>query len=130
MTGTPFEPWTQAIVALFAAGGARGWVSRGEAAAALGVGAPAALVEELVAALQARGIEVEAMVEGVLLDVMTAAVKRLVERGEARGYITFDEVHAALPPDQVSEELVEDTLISLHEIGIVVVEVGPKDDGG
>jgi hypothetical protein len=128
MTGMPFRPWTQAIAALFAAGGARGWVERNEVAAALGAAAPAALVAELVAALEARGIRVDGVVEGVLLDVMTAAVKRLVERGSLRGYVTQAEVDEALPLDHVSSELIEDTLASLGEIGIVVIEVGAEDD--
>ena len=122
MTGTPFRPWTQRIAALFAAGRARGRVTRDEAVAALGAAAPAALVEELLAALLSQGIAVEMVVEGVLLDAMTAAVKWLIERGKVRGYVTYDEVEAALPADQVSAELIEDTLASLNEIGINVVD--------
>ena len=49
-------------------------------------------------------------VEGVLLDTMTAAVKKLIARGKERGYVTYDELNAALPPDQVSSELIEDTM--------------------
>jgi RNA polymerase primary sigma factor len=41
-------------------------------------------------------------VETTLLDVQTAAVKRLVARGKERGYITFDELNQILPPDQNS----------------------------
>ena len=33
-------------------------------------------------------------VETTLLDVQTAAVKRLIARGKERGYITFDELNA------------------------------------
>ena len=41
------------------------------------------------------------VVEGVLLDTMTAAVKKLIARGKERGYVTYDELNAALPQDQV-----------------------------
>ncbi len=33
-----------------------------------------------------------------LLDVQSAAVKRLIARAKERGYITFDELNAILPP--------------------------------
>ncbi|MFZ4410486.1 MAG: RNA polymerase sigma factor RpoD, partial [Paracraurococcus sp.] len=69
------------------------------------------------------------VVEGVLLDTMTAAVKKLITRGKERGYVTYDEVNAALPQDQVSSELIEDTLASLNEIGINVVDSEENEDG-
>jgi len=61
------------------------------------------------------------VVEGVLLDTMTAAVKKLIARGKERGYVTYDELNAALPSDQVSSEMIEDTMAMLSEIGINVV---------
>ena len=42
-------------------------------------------------------------VETTLLDVQTAAVKRLIAKGKERGYITFDELNAILPSDQNSK---------------------------
>ncbi|MCO6416376.1 RNA polymerase sigma factor RpoD, partial [Siccirubricoccus sp. KC 17139] len=68
-------------------------------------------------------------VDGVLLDTMTASVKKLIARGKERGYVTYDEVNAALPQDQVSSELIEDTLANLSEIGITVVEGEEADEG-
>jgi hypothetical protein len=130
MSGSPFRPWVQRIEALVVAGRARGWVTRAEVEAALGgPAASAALVEELVAALRAQGIAV-AEAEDAVLDAMTAGVKRLIERGRTRGYVTFDEVNAALPAEQVSTELIEDTLSRLGEMGIAIVEAGAEDDGG
>src|SRR5580658_7056848 len=64
-----------------------------------------------------------------LLDVQTAAVKRLVARGKERGYITFDELNAILPPDQNSSEQIEDLMASLSEMGIQVVESEEQEDG-
>ncbi|MFC7474391.1 RNA polymerase sigma factor RpoD [Dankookia sp. GCM10030260] len=69
------------------------------------------------------------VVEGVLLDIMTAAVKKLITRGKERGYVTYDEINAALPQDQVSSELIEDTLANLSEIGINVVDSEESEDG-
>ncbi|MDB5374320.1 MAG: polymerase sigma factor RpoD, partial [Belnapia sp.] len=69
------------------------------------------------------------VVEGVLLDTMTAAVKKLIARGKERGYVTYDELNAALPSDQVSSEMIEDTMAMLSEIGINVVESEETEDG-
>jgi RNA polymerase primary sigma factor len=57
-----------------------------------------------------------------LLDTLGAAVKKMVARGKERGYVTYDELNAALPPDQVSSEQIEDTMSMLSELGINVVE--------
>ncbi|TDH58007.1 hypothetical protein E2C06_34870, partial [Dankookia rubra] len=38
--------------------------------------------------------------DSVLLDTMMAAVKKLITRGKERGYVTYDEINAALPQDQ------------------------------
>ncbi len=64
-----------------------------------------------------------------LLDVQTAAVKRLIVKGKERGYITFDELNAILPPDQNSSEQIEDLMASLSEMGIQVVESEEQEDG-
>ena len=68
-------------------------------------------------------------VEGVLLDTLTAAVKKLIARGKERGYVTYDELNAALPSEQVSSEMIEDTMATLNEIGINVVESEDGEDG-
>jgi RNA polymerase primary sigma factor len=68
-------------------------------------------------------------VEGVLLDTLTASVKKLIVRGKERGYVTYDEFNAALPSEQVSSELIEDTMATLSELGINVVESEESEDG-
>ncbi|HET6233717.1 MAG TPA: RNA polymerase sigma factor RpoD [Acetobacteraceae bacterium] len=68
-------------------------------------------------------------VETTLLDVQTAAVKRLVAKGKERGYITFDELNAILPPDQNSSEQIEDVMANFSELGIQVVESEETEDG-
>ena len=65
---------------------------------------------------------VEQDVETTLLDVQSAAVKRLVAKGKERGYITFDELNAVLPSEQSSSEQIEDVMANLNEMGIQVVE--------
>jgi len=64
----------------------------------------------------------EEALEGPLLDGVAAAVKRLIARGKERGYVTYDELNAALPDDQVSSEQIEDTMAMLSELGINLVQ--------
>ena len=67
--------------------------------------------------------------ENNLLDVQSAAVKRLIAKGKERGHITFDELNAVLPPDQNSSEQIEDVMANLSEMGIQVVEGEEAEDG-
>src|SRR5205085_12527137 len=60
--------------------------------------------------------------EAPLLDTVAAAIKRMLARGKERGYLTYDELNAALPPDQVSSAQIEDTMTMLSELGINVIE--------
>ena len=64
----------------------------------------------------------EEAAEAPLLDSVAAAIKRMLARGKERGYVTYDELNAALPPDQVSSEQIEDTMTMLSEQGITVIE--------
>ncbi|WP_135467064.1 RNA polymerase sigma factor RpoD [Crenalkalicoccus roseus] len=68
-------------------------------------------------------------VEGVLLDTQSAAVKKLIARGKERGYVTYDEINAVLPSEQVSSEMIEDTMAMLNEMGINVVEAEETEEG-
>jgi RNA polymerase primary sigma factor len=64
----------------------------------------------------------EEAAEAPLLDTIAAAIKRMLARGRERGYLTYDELNAALPQDQVSSEQIEDTMTMLSEMGINVIE--------
>jgi RNA polymerase primary sigma factor len=60
--------------------------------------------------------------EAPLLDSVAIAIKKMVARGRERGYVTYDELNAALPQDQVSSEQIEDTMTMLSELGVNVIE--------
>src|SRR5712691_4838582 len=60
--------------------------------------------------------------ETPLLDTIALAIKKMVLRGKERGYLTYDELNAALPQDQVSSEQIEDTMTMLSELGVNVIE--------
>ncbi|MBF0333597.1 MAG: RNA polymerase sigma factor RpoD [Alphaproteobacteria bacterium] len=70
----------------------------------------------------------EENLDGPLLDTLGVAVKRMVARGKERGYVTYDELNSALPPDEVSSEQIEDTMAMLSELGINVVENEETED--
>ncbi len=63
-----------------------------------------------------------------LLDSVSAAVKKLVTKGKERGFITIDELNAAMPQEQVSSEQIEDTMTMMSVLGINVVESEDADD--
>ena len=63
-----------------------------------------------------------------LIDSLGAAVKKMIARGKERGYVTYDELNAALPPDSVSSEQIEDTMSMISEMGINVVENEESED--
>jgi RNA polymerase primary sigma factor len=68
-------------------------------------------------------------VETNLLDIQATAIKKLMARGKERGYVTFDEVNAALPEGQVTPEFMEDTLASLNDLGVNVVDAEESEEG-
>ncbi len=62
-----------------------------------------------------------------LIDQANATVKKLLARGKERGYVTYDEINTALPPEQVSSEQIEDTMATLSEMGINVIDGEEQD---
>jgi len=58
----------------------------------------------------------------ITMDVSQAAVKRMIAEARERGYITYDQLNAVLPPDQVSSDQIEDVMSMLSEMGIQVTE--------
>ncbi|RYH02341.1 RNA polymerase sigma factor RpoD [Salipiger sp. IMCC34102] len=56
------------------------------------------------------------------LDLSQAAVKKMIQDARERGYITYDQLNAVLPPDQVSSDQIEDVMSMLSEMGIQVTE--------
>ncbi len=57
-----------------------------------------------------------------LLDLSDAAVKKLIKTAKKRGYVTYEEVNAVLPSDQVSPDQIEDIMSMFSEMGINVVD--------
>ena len=66
--------------------------------------------------------------DGENLDISQAAIKKMISEARARGYITYDDLNKALPPDQVSSEQIEDVMSMLSEMGINIIEDEDADE--
>ncbi|WP_374642077.1 RNA polymerase sigma factor RpoD [Tabrizicola sp.] len=71
----------------------------------------------------------EAEEPDVSLDMSQAAVKKMIADARERGYITYDQLNAVLPPEQVSSEQIEDVMSMLSEMGINVIEDEEVEEG-
>ena len=70
----------------------------------------------------------EESTDGPLMDGAAQEVKKLLAKGKERGYITIDELNAILPQDRVSSEQIEDTMTTLSEMGINVIDGEESDE--
>lgn len=60
--------------------------------------------------------------EAPIIESAVEAVRKMIKRGKDRGYVTIDEINAALPQDKINSDMIEDTMAMLSELGINVVE--------
>src|SRR5262247_1364684 len=67
--------------------------------------------------------------DGPVLDMSDAAVKKLIKTAKARGFVTYNELNAVLPSEEVSSEQIEDTMSMLSDMGITVVESEDHEEG-
>src|SRR5271166_6809978 len=63
-----------------------------------------------------------------LLDLSDAAVKRMMKLAKKRGFVTYAELNAVLPSEEVSSDQIEDVYAVLNEMGINVVEAEETDE--
>ncbi|GLI92436.1 RNA polymerase sigma factor RpoD [Methylocystis echinoides] len=66
--------------------------------------------------------------DGPLLDLNDAAVKRMIKQAKKRGFVTYAELNAVLPSEEVSSDQIEDVYAMLSEMGITVSEGDDPDD--
>ncbi len=62
-----------------------------------------------------------------LIDLNDATVKKLLAKAKRRGFLTYDELNAALPQDQMSSEQIEDIMSAINDMGVQIVE---NDEAG
>src|SRR3546814_11623565 len=66
--------------------------------------------------------------DGPLIDLNEADVKKLIARGKKRGYLTYDELNAALPQDEMSSEQIEEIMSAISDMGINIVESDERSE--
>ena len=57
-----------------------------------------------------------------LLDLSDAAVKKMIKSAKKRGYVTYEQLNAVMPSEEVTSEKIEDILAMMNEMGINVIE--------
>jgi RNA polymerase primary sigma factor len=57
-----------------------------------------------------------------LIELNDADIKKLIAKAKKKGYVTYDELNAALPSDQMSPDQIEDIQTALSEMGVQIVE--------
>ena len=62
-----------------------------------------------------------ASADAPLIDSLGSAVKRLIDKGKARGFITMEELNKALPSERESSEHIEDIMTSISDMGISLI---------
>ena len=65
-----------------------------------------------------------------LIDLNDANVKKLLAKAKRRGYLTYDELNAALPQDQMSSEQIEDVMSTINDMGVQIVESDEAGEDG
>jgi RNA polymerase primary sigma factor len=60
--------------------------------------------------------------EATGLDATQQTIKALIKLGKERGFITHDELNAALPNEEFTSEQIDDVMSSLNEMGVSVVD--------
>ncbi len=63
-----------------------------------------------------------------LLDLSDAAVKRMMKLAKKRGFVTYAELNAVLPSEEVTSDQIEDVYAVLNEMGINVIEAEEADE--
>ena len=63
-----------------------------------------------------------------LIDSLGSAIKRIVEKGKTRGYITVEELNKALPSEKESSEQIEDIMSEISDMGISIISESEADN--
>ena len=57
-----------------------------------------------------------------VLDLNNSAIKSLIKKGKLNGFVTLDELNAALPPGEYTSEQIEDIHSAINEMGFNIVD--------
>ncbi len=68
-----------------------------------------------------------ASADAPLIDSLGSAVKRLIDKGRTRGFITVEELNKALPSERETSEHIEDIMTSISDMGISIISEADAD---
>ena len=57
-----------------------------------------------------------------VLDLNNSAIKSLIKKGKANGFVTLDELNAALPTGEYSSEQIEDIHSAINDMGLNIID--------
>ena len=63
-----------------------------------------------------------------VLDTNNSKIKSLIKKGQSAGFVTHDELNAALPQEELTSEQIEDVMSALSEMGVSVVESPEQEE--
>ena len=63
-----------------------------------------------------------------VLDTNNSKIKALIKKGQSAGFVTHDELNAALPQEELTSEQIEDVMSALSEMGVSVVEAAEQEE--
>jgi hypothetical protein len=74
-------------------------------------------------------------VDATLIDLNDEAAKKLLAKARSSGFMTYDELNAALPQGRISSKQIEDIMSAIEDMGVQIVEnyeasYDSKDDDG
>jgi RNA polymerase primary sigma factor len=59
---------------------------------------------------------------------LKASLKKLIAKGKEQGYLTYDELNAVLPQEELSSEQIEDAMAIISDMGINIIENEELED--
>ena len=57
-----------------------------------------------------------------VLDLNNSAIKSLIKKGKINGFVTLDQLNAALPPGEYTSEQIEDIHSAINEMGFNIID--------
>ncbi|MDR1694246.1 MAG: RNA polymerase sigma factor RpoD [Lactobacillaceae bacterium] len=63
-----------------------------------------------------------------LIDSLGTAVKKLIDKGKSRGFITVEELNKALPSERETSEQIEDIMAEISDMGISLISETDVDN--
>ena len=63
-----------------------------------------------------------------VLDTNNSKIKALIKKGQSAGFVTHDELNAALPQEELTSEQIEDVMSALSEMAVSVVESAEQEE--